>query len=151
MLDVSLFDDLKQNEADWMAAAVTGIALADRVLASSEAIQLQGVLSGLTSTDRAAALMVRVKRKQSPVLRPMSIERPKAARIFRFLAEMAAIDNRFTQSEADYLRHIGTRLGFTPEEMLPMLQWARELAKVARKGSEIVEKLTDTTPFYSAV
>ncbi len=151
MFDFAFIDPLPPEEKRWLAQAIVGMAVADDSLVKPEMIYIQSILKCIESKDDADELVTMLKQKKKPKLHLLKTERERASRMFVILAEVAVIDNRFTQQEAEYLQHIGERLGFDAESIHRVMNWASDVTACLKKSSPLIHKLKDTTPFFKNI
>lgn len=150
MLDITIIDNLNTEQREWLSKAIVGLAVADGLVHISEKIYIQAVFKTLEDTLDIQKLIQDLKFYTKPELKILKVERKIAAQILMLLTEMCVMDHRFTQTEADYLVYIGSRLGFALDQVKPLLNWACEMARQAKKSTELFEELCDSTPFYKS-
>lgn len=148
MLDSSFISQLSTEHRDWLAEAIVGIAVADKSVVASELLYVRSIMACIDEKEEVDKLVCMLKTLEAPTLENLKIDREMAARIFLYLAEMAGIDNRLTQREADFLKYIGERLGFDKENINRVVLWTFEMVAIAKKNVELINKLKNTTPFY---
>ena len=141
MLDLSVIKELSDEEKKWLASAVVGAAVADHVIVNTEVRYVQEVLEHLDSDNKMGLLLDLMKRKEMPELPKLHIKRLHAAKIFVYLAQVTIIDNKLSESEVKFLQHIGQNLGFGDEEIHLVVNWAYEIALLAKKEEELIEIL----------
>ena len=149
-----IMEDLgSQVRRSWFAWAIAGIVMADSKMSKTEVKYMRELFEKNSDPEVSAAIAEAMKKQTKIRLDILKLEdRGLAARIFKYLIVIAAIDHDIPKSERDYLQEIGAKLGFSPRAVNLTLAWRkRELfrqADAAKDENEITVQLRSENPEY---
>ncbi len=145
MLNLSFFDQLNDEQKQWMTYAIAGMVGADGIIDRKELNDLGQVLLHMESIEKAESLMTMLKNKHIPRLPAIVVvDRKVAVRMIFALAKVAIVDDSLSPKEADYLAYAGAVLSFPKDYVREILLWAKQQsvankaqAEIARKGQNL--------------
>ena len=104
---------LSKSKKEWLANAICGIVCSDGVIDQVELAFLKKALGFIGEKDTVIKMVQTVKEKKVPELQNLKdITRAEAFKIYLFIGKLALSDARLTIDEVDFLRKIGSTLGF---------------------------------------
>ncbi|MBF0288219.1 MAG: hypothetical protein HQM14_10405 [SAR324 cluster bacterium] len=141
MLNLSFFDQLEDEQKQWMTYAIAGMVGSDGVIDRKELNDLGQVLLHMESIEKAESLMTMLKNKLIPRLPAIEVkDRKIATRMIFALAKVAIVDDNLSPKEADYLVYAGAVLNFPKDYIKEILLWAKAQSGANKAQTEIARK-----------
>jgi uncharacterized tellurite resistance protein B-like protein len=103
----------------------------------------------LETKEEAAALMEKVKTKETIEIVDLKDERNICAVAFFFLSSIIVMDGRVTKSEAEMFKKVGGKLGFNRDYARQVLEWATEQMKLNKRRNAMIEEASGLRAQYS--
>lgn len=130
---------LSADEKKWFAIAITGIVVADGVISQDEIVYLQKALAFLENKATIDKMIVMIKERKLPPLKPLRINPVIGFEIFKELAMIAASDTKLAKKEAEFLKLAGNRLGFDTNFIQKVISWSVKLTEVRKEEAKLKE------------
>ena len=153
MLRLSLEDafiqQLSGDTRKWLGNTMTAMLVADGAIGQAEMPALRDALELLETKEEAAALMEKVKTKETIEIVDLKDERNICAVAFFFLSSIIVMDGRVTKSEAEMFKAVGGKLGFSRDYARQVLEWATEQMKLNKRRNAMIEEASGLRAQYS--
>jgi len=133
----------------WLAHGIAGIITSDGVVDDVELAFLRSAIGFLKNKHEIERLVEWVKNRELPELKQYrDINRHGAFRLYLILAKAAIVDDRFTKTEAQYLKYAGGKLGFSEKFCVDMLRWTQASMESNKRLKELKSMAERLDPEY---
>ena len=136
----ALVESLPPPVKIWFAYAVAGVITADGVVTETELDFLRETINFLDSVDDINQVVGVVKNKERPVLQKLNTDPDTAAMILIHLAGIAITDGKLDDTEVDFFKYVGKKLGFEWTFAEEVLEWGKENLKVNKHRKNLLKK-----------
>ena len=136
----SLAESLPSPVRIWFAYAVAGVIVADGVVTETELGFLRETINFLDNVDDINQVVGVVKAKERPVLQKINTDSHTAAMILIHLAEIAITDGKLDDSEVDFFKYVGTKLGFESTYSEEIIEWGKENLRANKHKKNLLNK-----------
>ncbi|MBF0276264.1 MAG: hypothetical protein HQM13_00675 [SAR324 cluster bacterium] len=136
----NLVETLPPQVKIWFAFAVAGVITADGVVTETELEFLRETINFLESVEDINEVVGVVKAKERPVLKKLSTDPQTAALILIHLAQIAITDGKLDNSEVDFFKYVGKKLGFDGAYSEEVMEWGKENLKVEKRKKTLIKK-----------
>ena len=143
------FSALSSEAKRWLASAIAGIISADGQVNDTELEFLRGVIQFLDTADEINHMVNLVKKREKPVLRILKLDTRNSYNIMKLLTSLSAQDDRLAQSEANFLKYAGAKLGYESNFITQMMKWAIKEMEVSKMESDMWESAKVLVPNYT--
>jgi len=82
-----------------------------------------------------------VKRRESPPLQNMNIEKKIARTMLFYIADIAVTDGSLSQREINYFKYIGNKVGIDDSYTLRVIGWAKDDYKIKKRKQELLREV----------
>lgn len=148
-LEDAFIQQLSGDTRKWLANTMTAMLVADGAIGQAEMPALRDALELLETKEEAAALMEKVKTKETIEIVDLKDERNICAVAFFFLSSIIVMDGRVTKSEAEMFKKVGGKLGFNRDYARQVLEWATEQMKLNKRRNAMIEEAIGLRAQYS--
>ena len=148
-LEDAFIQQLSGDTRRWLANTMTAMLVADGAIGQAEMPALRDALELLETQEEAAALMEKVKTKETIEIVDLKDERNICAVAFFFLSSIIVMDGRVTKSEAEMFKKVGGKLGFSRDYARQVLEWATEQMKLNKRRNAMIEEASGLRAQYS--
>ena len=148
-LEDAFIQQLSGDTRKWLANTMTAMLVADGAIGQAEMPALRDALELLETKEEAAALMEKVKNKESIEIVDLKDERNTCAVAFFFLSSIIVMDGRVTKSEAEMFKKVGGKLGFSRDYARQVLEWATEQMKLNKRRNAMINEASGLRAQYS--
>ncbi|MBF0276670.1 MAG: hypothetical protein HQM13_02705 [SAR324 cluster bacterium] len=143
-----ILEKLDDSQTQWFAWSVALAITADQKVSKEEKPHLQK-LFGLIDRELAGAIVDAIKKKRKIELEIFKIkDRILATQILFFLVSIFGDDGMVSGSEVETIRYIGSKIGFTKEDIDSVLGWTQKNLKLSKERKMLIGLLTNTNPTY---
>ena len=148
-LEDAFIQQLSGDTRKWLGNTMTAMLVADGAIGQAEMPALRDALELLETKEEAAALMEKVKTKETIEIVDLKDERNICAVAFFFLSSIIVMDGRVTKSEAEMFKNVGGKLGFNRDYARQVLEWATEQMKLNKRRNAMIEEASGLRAQYS--
>ena len=148
-LEDAFIQQLSGDTRKWLGNTMTAMLVADGTIGQAEMPALRDALELLETKEEAAALMEKVKTKETIEIVDLKDERNICAVAFFFLSSIIVMDGRVTKSEAEMFKKVGGKLGFNRDYARQVLEWATEQMKLNKRRNAMIEEASGLRAQYS--
>ena len=148
-LEDAFIQQLSGDTRKWLANTMTAMLVADGAIGQAEMPALRDALELLETQEEAAALMEKVKTKETIEIVDLKDERNICAIAFFFLSSIIVMDGRVTKSEAEMFKKVGGKLGFNRDYARQVLEWATEQMKLNKRRNAMINEASGLRAQYS--
>ena len=148
-LEDAFIQQLSGDTRRWLANTMTAMLVADGAIGQAEMPALRDALELLETQEEAAALMEKVKTKETIEIVDLKDERNICAVAFFFLSSIIVMDGRVTKSEAEMFKKVGGKLGFSRDYARQVLEWATEQMKLNKRRNAMINEASGLRAQYS--
>ena len=148
-LEDAFIQQLSGDTRKWLGNTMTAMLVADGAIGQAEMPALRDALELLETKEEAAALMEKVKTKETIEIVDLKDERNICAVAFFFLSSIIVMDGRVTKSEAEMFKAVGGKLGFSRDYARQVLEWATEQMKLNKRRNAMIEEASGLRAQYS--
>ena len=148
-LEDAFIQQLSGDTRKWLGNTMTAMLVADGAIGQAEMPALRDALELLETQEEAAALMEKVKTKETIEIVDLKDERNICAVAFFFLSSIIVMDGRVTKSEAEMFKKVGGKLGFNRDYARQVLEWATEQMKLNKRRNAMIEEASGLRAQYS--
>ncbi len=148
-LEDAFIQQLSGDTRRWLANTMTAMLVADGAIGQAEMPALRDALELLETQEEAAALMEKVKTKETIEIVDLKDERNICAVAFFFLSSIIVMDGRVTKSEAEMFKAVGGKLGFSRDYARQVLEWATEQMKLNKRRNAMINEASGLRAQYS--
>lgn len=148
-LEDAFIQQLSGDTRKWLGNTMTAMLVADGAIGQAEMPALRDALELLETKEEAAALMEKVKTKETIEIVDLKDERNICAVAFFFLSSIIVMDGRVTKSEAEMFKKVGGNLGFSRDYARQVLEWATEQMKLNKRRNAMIEEASGLRAQYS--
>ena len=148
-LEDAFIQQLSGDTRKWLGNTMTAMLVADGAIGQAEMPALRDALELLETKEEAAALMEKVKTKETIELVDLKDERNICAIAFFFLSSIIVMDGRVTKREAEMFKAVGGKLGFSRDYARQVLEWATEQMKLNKRRNAMIEEASGLRAQYS--
>ena len=148
-LEDAFIQQLSGDTRRWLANTMTAMLVADGAIGQAEMPALRDALELLETQEEAAALMEKVKTKETIEIVDLKDERNICAIAFFFLSSIIVMDGRVTKSEAEMFKKVGGKLGFNRDYARQVLEWATEQMKLNKRRNAMINEASGLRAQYS--
>ena len=148
-LEDAFIQQLNGDTRKWLGNTMTAMLVADGAIGKAEMPALRDALELLETKEEAAALMEKVKTKETIEIVDLKDERNICAIAFFFLSSIIVMDGRVTKSEAEMFKKVGGKLGFNRDYARQVLEWATEQMKLNKRRNAMIEEASGLRAQYS--
>ena len=148
-LEDAFIQQLSGDTRKWLGNTMTAMLVADGAIGQAEMPALRDALELLETKEEAAALMEKVKTKETIEIVDLKDERNICAVAFFFLSSIIVMDGRVTKSEAEMFKKVGGKLGFSRDYARQVLEWATEQMKLNKRRNSMIEEASGLRAQYS--
>ena len=148
-LEDAFIQQLSGDTRKWLANTMTAMLVADGAIGQAEMPALRDALELLETQEEAAALMEKVKTKETIEIVDLKDERNICAVAFFFLSSIIVMDGRVTKSEAEMFKKVGGKLGFSRDYARQVLEWATEQMKLNKRRNAMINEASGLRAQYS--
>ena len=148
-LEDAFIQQLSGDTRKWLANTMTAMLVADGAIGQAEMPALRDALELLETQEEAAALMEKVKTKETIEIVDLKDERNICAVAFFFLSSIIVMDGRVTKSEAEMFKKVGGKLGFNRDYARQVLEWATEQMKLNKRRNAMINEASGLRAQYS--
>ncbi len=129
---------LPKTAKKWYANAIAGAITSDGQVDKEELEFLEKAISFLETKEDIYELVSLVKNKELPELGGLTgIDRGSAFRMVVTITTIVANDGKISKGEANYLKDITVKLGFSSQFTSKILDWAVRNAQIRKEFSEL--------------
>ena len=148
-LEDAFIQQLSGDTRKWLGNTMPAMLVADGAIGQAEMPALRDALELLETKEEAAALMEKVKTKETIEIVDLKDERNICAIAFFFLSSIIVMDGRVTKSEAEMFKKVGGKLGFNRDYARQVLEWATEQMKLNKRRNAMIEEASGLRAQYS--
>ena len=148
-LEDAFIQQLSGDTRKWLGNTMTAMLVADGAIGQAEMPALRDALELLETQEEAAALMEKVKTKETIEIVDLKDERNICAVAFFFLSSIIVMDGRVTKSEAEMFKKVGGKLGFSRDYARQVLEWATEQMKLNKRRNAMINEASGLRAQYS--
>ena len=148
-LEDAFIQQLSGDTRKWLGNTMTAMLVADGAIGQAEMPALRDALELLETQEEAAALMEKVKTKETIEIVDLKDERNICAIAFFFLSSIIVMDGRVTKSEAEMFKKVGGKLGSNRDYARQVLEWATEQMKLNKRRNAMIEEASGLRAQYS--
>ena len=131
---------LNSDQKKWLGRAIAGIVVVDGIVDKSEVDYIREAIGFLENGDEINDLVGQVKKRVCPPLGHLAIKHGLAARLLMNLAEIAIVDEKLTQKEAEYLKDLGAKMNVEGKFAQQVVKWAHSLLEINKLKKELLRK-----------
>lgn len=136
----SLVESLPPPVKIWFAYAVAGVITADGIVTEAELDFLRETINFLDNVEDINQIVGVVKNKERPVLQKINTDPEVAAMILIHLAGVAITDGKLDDSEIEFFKYVGKKLGFEWAYAEEVLEWGKENLRVNKLRKNLLKK-----------
>ncbi len=139
----SITESLPPSVKHWFARAVVGMITADGVVTENELAYLRETIGFLESKDEINKIVDMVKHKERPTLETLKTDPKVATKMLMHLATIAITDDKISQSEIDYFRYVGKKMGFDPRFSSDVIEWGKAYIQLNNRKKMLMRKAAE--------
>ncbi|MBF0278827.1 MAG: response regulator [SAR324 cluster bacterium] len=128
-VDEAVLRSLENDVKSWFVDALKGMLVIDGRMDDNEIAYLRTILTFLGNKEEAERLLEMIKLKKEPRLETKAIEVETVFFMLTILMKLAIVDDKLSQSEADYMNQMGQLLGVDNSLIRRMLNWGNNRLK----------------------
>jgi len=140
-IEAELLSILSSIQKKWLARAIAGIIVADKVVDKSEIAYLKEAIGFLENEEEINDLVNQVKGLICPPLGNLEIKHKLAGRLLMNLAQITIVDNKFSRQEAEYLKQIAVKMKVGGKFTQQVLTWVHAVLEVHKLEKELLKQV----------
>lgn len=139
-MSAKLVESLPKPVKIWFANALVGMITADGVVTEAEMEYVKDMLVFMDDVDSMNRVLEMVKLIEKPELEPLEASPKIAARILMHLAAIAITDDKLDESEIEYFKYVGDRMGFESEFCVEVIHWGMDCMELNKRQKLLLQK-----------
>ncbi|MBF0289989.1 MAG: response regulator [SAR324 cluster bacterium] len=140
---------LEPAALNWVIKACIGLVNADGKVSKKEMNYMHSLVSTNKDKEQVHQIIEIIKARKIPQLNVLKVGIEQSYKILEQLMQIAITDGTISKKEADYIKHLGGKLGLTPEIVEIMIKLVLEKIKTKQKSAALLKSLANTTPVYA--
>ncbi len=125
----------------WFANAIVGMISADGAVTDDEVAFLREAIDFLEKVDDINHIVEMVKRRESPPLQNMNIDTKIARAMLFYIADIAVTDGSLSQTEINYFKYMGNKIGIDDSYTLRVIGWAKDDYNIKKRKQELLREV----------